>query len=178
MFRFPKKGQNKGIAEPRVRKGPKKRKAAARVLLTAGVARLKGFEPPASSLGGKHSIQLSYKRGYTAAYPGNSEKTAILLPIHTTTKPLCCQYKRCFQPVRALYFRFAAGRSGAPPRGYNKRKNYRGQTVQKAKMRFAFQTKRAILITVYRQGEKIPGETGGGREIFCLFGARGRNFAP
>ena len=26
------------------------------------LARLKGFEPPASSLGGTHSIQLSYKR--------------------------------------------------------------------------------------------------------------------
>lgn len=33
-----------------------------RDLLTADMARLKGFEPPASSLGGTHSIQLSYKR--------------------------------------------------------------------------------------------------------------------
>lgn len=31
-------------------------------LSASSLARLKGFEPPASSLGGTHSIQLSYKR--------------------------------------------------------------------------------------------------------------------
>ena len=46
--------QNRGLLEPEHR----------RLLLNNRPAwtRLKGFEPPASSLGGKHSIQLSYKR--------------------------------------------------------------------------------------------------------------------
>lgn len=45
------------------------------------VARLEGFEPPASSLGGTHSIRLSYKRMGEKSISNCSEKRLYHFPL-------------------------------------------------------------------------------------------------
>ena len=97
------------------------------------VARLKGFEPPASSLGGKHSIQLSYKRRCKNVFAGKYEIDDTI-SYYNKSVPMSTQ----------------PGRTGRERLDKRRRMAFRqGGTAKSAarmKMRFAFHIKSAIVI--------------------------------